>query len=835
VSSTPRSSGSSRSVGRSPLTGVTVNQKAVLANLSNAQNAKRGPGPAFTPIGAVLRAVNIPNMAIGDAIRNPSHIIRGGPSFADLYSGRKGVSIGNALEERGALDVIPDKYGMRSVAKLVADIGLDPTTYITFGGGAAVKAASKAGSANLLGAAAAKKGARVSIADVAQSAAVREAALAASPRKLSIGFRIPLTRGKTIPIVESRKAAAAGERVAGAIGNTRPGTALREVFFPAGSASKAAHRIGSDARRFGESEKRLITKEAVAFQKSLETTAKAAGLSTDDAYRSIVRSLDQPDKYKVPDALAGMRSEAADMFDTFRVLEDSAGVDRGLVDSYVPHLPGDGRTRKEFERMFPMEAPSKEFFQKPRDLQTLDQWDELGLIPEYNLARLLEVRGHASVDSRVLKAFDDAVKDVPGIGTADVIRVKDQIRPMMTGNNAIRDATQFVNTLGSTWKALALLSPGYHMRNFQSDAISAWWAGARNPASFSKAVNLLRGKGSITIDGVTYSAREFIDLAEASGAIRLGQAGKEIRAAKYAEGGVKRRRRGLSRPGHGKLASGSEAIGAAREDFMRLGVFIERLKAGDDLMAAGKVTRDYLFDYGDVGKFVAGARRFWLPFITFSSKAVPMVGRQVATRPGTLATLAKVNAALNESAGSPDLSLLSQGARSSVAVPVPDAIRKLIGAPPDQAMLFNPESVQAYGSLNSADPTNLLRSFGGFLNPIPKSLIEGKTGYSFYFDGPGGKTVGAPAVVNAANALGVPVLGHRTKTDKYTGDTYPAFSRNLDLAFRVLPLYGQTGPLIPGGRSDATRLPYLKWLFGLSVTPYDRAKDAYYAEKYGRK
>lgn len=804
------------------------------AALRAGEQAKTGVGPGFTPIRVLLDATSAPAYTIGNLVAGrPGEAAK---TFLSAGQWGKKTLLSDALRERGAL---PGGWAGTALG-LGLDIATDPTTYVTFGAGGAAKAAAKQGASQVLTRAAreaAKKGERVALTDVAKASAMGERAAAGVDRSLTVGFRVPFTRGKVVPLAESKKAARAGAKVADAIGSTRIGENLREVFLPAGSGSKVAHRVGSDVRRYGDTEKRVVSQQAVRYQREVAKAAKASKLSEADAHKALVRSLDQPEKYPVPEGLSHLRDDASRILDDLRRMEDTAGIDRGLVPDYVPHLPANANERRKMERLFPLDPDRPFFFQKSRELPNLDAWEAMGLKPEYNLSRLLEVRGHASVDARVLKAFDDVVADLP-VSSVDVARVKEAMRPAISGHFAIEDTKRFVNSVGSSWKALALLSPGYHARNMQSDLVSAYWAGARNPLSFIQAAKALTGRGKpIRIGDETFSADELIALAESSGAIRLGQSGKEIRGELAEAGGARLARSGLrpSRPGHGKLSRGSQAVGNAREDMVRLGTFIERMKAGDDAMQAAKVTRDFLFDYGDVGKFVQAARKFWMPFITFPSKAIPMVGRQVITRPGTLATTNKVTQALNEAAGDPDLSLLPMGARSSFAVPAPGWVRKAIGAPDDQALLFNPESVLAYGSANLADPTNPLRGAGGLLNPIPKAAIEGKTGYSFYFNGPGGKTVKSPAIINLLAKHGIPIPGAGQKTSQYTGETSDVYSRNLDLALRIFPPFSQSASLIPGGGSDTTRLPYLKYFGGLTISPYDQSKAAFYAEKYGRK
>ena len=847
LSSAPRSAGSSGS-GRKTTSaprGLTdlaslAKGQATKAQIDAAGRKNVGPGPAFTPIRAVLDAASSPAYTVGDLIlgKTKSALTRSVLSSIKDKPQNK-VLPGEALAQRG---VLPKDGGFTgAVARLAADVALDPTTYVSFGGSAATRAATTAGSRVLEEAAAqaARTGTRVPLSTVAAAHATSEAARASAPKAVSVFFRVPFTRGKEITLAQSPDLAKVGEKLASTVGGKRAGEVLREVFLPAGAGDKALHRIGRATMRAGDAEKRIISKQAVAFQKEADRVARASGMKLDDAYQAIVKHLDNPSRYPLPDALSSLKDDAANMLDEFRKLEDSSGVDRGLIEDYVPHIAADHKTQRQLDKLFPADPGRPQFFQRPRELDNLDAWEQAGLKPEYNLARLIEVRGHASVDARVMKAFDDAVKPFEA-ATADIQRVKEMIRPSMTGSAAVREANRFLGAIGSSWKSLALLSPGYHLRNLQSDALAAYWAGARNPHSFVQAYKALRGKGgTIKIAGKTYTADEFVQLAEASGAIRLGQAGKEIRGELADAGGVKNiaRRGKAARPGHGKLARGSQAIGDWREDIMRLGTFIERLKAGDDVMTAAQKTRDFLFDYGDVGKFVREARRFWLPFVTYPTKAATLIGRQLSQRPGSLSHVNALTREMNTAGGSPDLSLLPPGSRSATAVPAPPWLRAAIGAPQGQPILFNPESVTAYGSLNATDPTNPVRSVMGMLNPIPKALIEGKSGYNFYFDSPASKKVRAPAVINFAHKLGVPIPGYGMKRVSYPAGSpsVPAYSRNLDLFLRLFPPFGQAAPLIPGGGSDTTKLPYLKYGVGLSISPFDQAQAAYYATKYGRK
>jgi hypothetical protein len=280
-----------------------------------------------------------------------------------------------------------------------------------------------------------------------------------------------------------------------------------------------------------------------------------------------------------------------------------------------------------------------------------------------------------------------------------------------------------------------------------------------------------------------------------------------------------------------------------------MGLFIERLKAGDNPVQAAEQVRKYMFDYGDVGAFVSTARRYWTPFITYASKSIPLVAGEIARRPGRLSHIYAAQRTAWEEAGQPDMSTLAPEDRLSL--PLPPAVSELLlratGAKTakgeNPTLLLNPKGVMGYSMLNDIAS---IRGFRGtekfassFLGPAPKFAMEFIPGRSMYF----GRDFAKSGVkANAVEALLARATGGRgfnpDKEDAYTGEKVLGVNARLSYLMRLLPQVNQASAvatLIPGaqGTNTSARLPAFRTLGGLPITPLDRAKRQWEIEKFG--
>ena len=140
-----------------------------------------------------------------------------------------------------------------------------------------------------------------------------------------------------------------------------------------------------------------------------------------------------------------------------------------------------------------------------------------------------------------------------------------------------------------------------------------------------------------------------------------------------------------------------------------------------------------------------------------------------------------------------------------------------------------------YGSLNTIDPKHLEHYIlGGMLNPFVQASTQELTGHSYFTGRDFAKRVKAPAAIVAAQRLGVPIPGFGAKEDIYTKKQVPGYSPKLDMLLRLFPQFGQSAGIVPGGGTESSRLSRVRYFGGLSLSPYDRARQSYYAQKFGK-
>lgn len=422
-----------------------------------------------------------------------------------------------------------------------------------------------------------------------------------------------------------------------------------------------------------------------------------------------------------------------------------------------------------------------------------------------------------------------------------------------------------VHQLTQAWKALALLSPGYHVRNQLGDSLQTYWAGGRNPATYGQAVRVLNqtnpgagpvrsrvtrasnrgGRGApIKLKGLGRAAYpdEIRMLAEAHAVIDAGEVAVDVGQA------ANSRLKGAltpSRPGRGKAATASRKVGQSRENTQRLFLFMERLKAGDNPAEAARVVREYLFDYGDVGRLVDHARRFFMPFVTYQSKAIPMVAKTFAGRPSIPANLNTAIEHSNQAAGIEDRSLLRG---STFGIPAPGILNAALGIGRDENITIDPKSFLPFGSLDLLDPRreSLERNFGSLASTFVTTPAQILAMRNFYFnqsleqaDGSTRKVALPPFLrwaegTPVGDAIGIgPKSSYVTRDGVTTKQPGLGYSSLVDLALRIYPIYGRAGQLQPGD-PERRRLGVAKVAFGFPFGTENQARSAYFAREFGR-
>jgi len=421
----------------------------------------------------------------------------------------------------------------------------------------------------------------------------------------------------------------------------------------------------------------------------------------------------------------------------------------------------------------------------------------------------------------------------------DLREMYDRINPTITDNMAWNALV----TVTSHWKALALLSFGYHVRNQLDDGLRAYWGGARSPLSYWQAMQtvLRKGDSDDIIDLGKHgkmTVRELWQIAKGRGVVGTGQINADI----LSESGraVGKKTIADRMPGRGAVSRVSQGFGNKREDSMRLFFFIEMLKRGENTDTAAKLTRDWLFDYGDVGKFVESSRRFFLPFVTYPSKALPQTIKTFASKPGIPANMLKVVDFFEVQANlSPqDLANLPSFLEDAFIIPDMTGMGFLIGGDDDEPYVLDPSKVMGASSIGYLDPRwdQIRANLAGTWSPLINSGLTMIAGYDPFLDRKYGEDarVYAPAAIQGLNRIGVPIANYGPKTDQFRDEQFPGYSYRLNALLNLLPVFGQQSRALPSGREDSWKTGAFKFFTGLPVTPYDRANAAFWAERNRR-
>lgn len=924
------------------------------------------PGALPTPLRAVLDAASVPAYAVGQAVLHPTDKRTWTASGLDLFRDEsRHVMPGQALRQRGALNWIPTSYGLRSVAALIGDIGLDPATWISGGGGAAAHVAEGAGqvAARNIGLAgaeylAAQRAAHgtVTLSDKARAAAMTAAERKGAQGTLKLSVRLPFTRGREVLIGESARAHDLVSAVGGKLATGELSKLAAQGLTTGRGLDPVVREVHRAVAAGARAEVEKIATAAARLERDVHGAEKGLGLKRGEGLTAISRHLGNPQGARaLPTGLEDYAATARDLLDEFNAAEKAAGILYEERPHYVSFLGATPADRKVIANLYASPAAShldEPFFVHPSVARSMDQFEaiarEQGFTPELNIARIVERRGRASVGARMKKALDEAVVGAEGVkppaveipGTAkldarvskhttalaeavasgdteaarvaqrkldiahadlakrerkiatiaagneslaarpgrtatpeewkavrtqwtemanatkyhagtrlpphvaeSLKRVHERIAPTVASEAALADMGRRVANITARWKSLALLSPGYHVRNAYDDGMRAYWAGARNPQSYNQAVHILRtgsGKGAsdsvYRIRGKTFTRAQLARMAEDHDVIDTGFARIETHSSVEATGRAR-----IAAPGEGHAARASRAVGQWRENVIRLGTWLEMLKRGENPAEAARIVREFVFDYSETSAFIEEARKLWAPFATYPSKAIPFVAKEFARRPGRAANLNAAMTTLNQGGGNPDLSLLPAGAQSSFGVPWSDALRRPLGAPTGQPMLVNPERLFSFGSLNLLDPrlSRLRQNYlGGLLNPAARAVLEVLTHRSMYLGSDLPKLAKAPTFVNRLAEAGVPIPTYVApgaeggKRDFYTGRPVGGYSAYLDGLARLVPVYGQAASLIPGG-TDSAQIGAARFFLGLPVTPYDRARALARVQRFG--
>ncbi|MCL5073863.1 MAG: hypothetical protein M1308_23670, partial [Actinobacteria bacterium] len=201
------------------------------------------------------------------------------------------------------------------------------------------------------------------------------------------------------------------------------------------------------------------------------------------------------------------------------------------------------------------------------------------------------------------------------------------------GDEATKNVLKAYDKLQTIWKRWALATPGYHIRNFQSDTFSGlmeYGLDFVNPGYWEKAEKLLSGKNI-----------EFL-----SDTGKLVKVDKQIFTRAGITSGTQYATEGLISKEQKILnyispAQWSMKAGNVRENLGRAVAGIIELKKGSNLVNAAFNVKKVFFDYSNTTPFFSNVVKRFVPFATWLFKNLERQFELLGKRTGAYATIPK--------------------------------------------------------------------------------------------------------------------------------------------------------------------------------------------------
>lgn len=415
--------------------------------------------------------------------------------------------------------------------------------------------------------------------------------------------------------------------------------------------------------------------------------------------------------------------------------------------------------------------------------------------------------------------------------------IADDINQM---TRAKSDWEKFSSNLLGEWKfGKVVISPATHARNMMSNTILNQLGGlpVTRIDMYYKALRELADEGPIFQEAKkaglvrgTFNKAEISGLLDAWNRAPGGSLGDRMHGmlADIKEG------RPLSAVGVGPTSKLGAKVGnvyQAEELWFKMAKVLHNKEQGMDTKAAVDDAHKWLFDYSEVPKYVAWARRtpFGSPFITFTAKALPRVAESLVRAPWRAGAVAATIYAANGIA-SGKLGLDKEDLRRIEAVK-PDRMRENI--PGVQKYLLLPWK-DKYGQLQYLDLTYILP--WGDIGETQVQALEGVPGQALF-----------PMVTSPVKALFEVGINHSSFTGK---DIFKQTDTTAEKSLKVADyLWKTAAPTIaPGGygfermEKAVTRKPdyfgrvssiptaAASTLLGIKVSPLDPAREGVYRE-----
>lgn len=376
--------------------------------------------------------------------------------------------------------------------------------------------------------------------------------------------------------------------------------------------------------------------DAVKLQRDIKTLGKGAE-------KTITEGLENPA------SLAGANEKIINIVENLKntyktLLEQSkkVGLKIGEIQDYAPHIRTKESFLKTLKENFGLGAREfgKGAVEKGRKLEgTIKELTEKGIdIFEKNPAIQLAKKGQMYAKAITSQEFAGAVKKfavekgtevthpaLKGLKFAQeqaavIDNYYQSIRP-----EELKIIVKTFDKVQNWWKAQALISPSYHIRNIAGNLWNNFIAGV-NPIYYFKAGALQKGE---------LKSAGLIEKMKKLGVINKGWYSKDIGEEVIARvEGVKNWKVGLNPLSQQNLAFKlNKGVGSVVENNARIAHYLSKVADGLSPEKAAESVKKFLFDYGDLTSFEKNIMKRLAPFYTWTRKNLPIQLEGLFTQP----------------------------------------------------------------------------------------------------------------------------------------------------------------------------------------------------------
>jgi hypothetical protein len=420
--------------------------------------------------------------------------------------------------------------------------------------------------------------------------------------------------------------------------------------------------------------------------------------------------------------------------------------------------------------------------------------------PEQTTMMLNVLDGHVAVGSHHM--MPEAIAEA----MADVNRI--------LGPSATTPFMKTVDRVTELFKAWAIASPGFHMRNFFGGVFNNALASVEisSYSRFHSLYNPKTGKGTLdpgnpkgerltVADAIrrgygvedqvklmrsTKTAQQLIDSGQGNVVdgmeqlIRAGMltGGQTTELARYTRVGNMRTARGRYNPfnPNNLLTTAARSPATGVENYLRGSLALDRLIKGQDVDLALTDVYKYHFDYDDLSSFERGVMRRLIPFYTWTRKNFPLQLEMMVTNPKVYNRVYSLKREIERETEKEELLPSWIAERFHIEMPFS------FGGDPLYLVPDLP--------FTELDRATNPRLWMASTTPIVKIPMEQLTGKNFFFDSDFRDDYRPlPSAWSATMAPFLPALG-AVGLVKRQGDNYVATDRHMHHLESVLPIYG---------------------------------------------